>query len=292
MQASNATKYFTSNQLIGGVQQHITKMSFFQSLGQYVPSRCAKAPIIPPASANENPLQVASMNFTGVRILMSSDVNCHMAATIKHQRCYKKKIKDRATKLKLKKEQEEDAAKRLEEVKAIYPQCSKCKYHFKSDIFLERHVCSGIFVPKNALSMAMRYADSVLATRDFSVDGNVASVSALFPAVEGMPSYATFEANFQLGWAQVRKNMHPGFSSRVEEFIHDCWQEGVASRVKVSAEAVVARLAEEYTSRKIQLAELPVVGQVRGSYQSIGQRKIANDAGENSTLVKRGGAKH
>jgi hypothetical protein len=227
------------------------------------------------------------MNFTGVRILMSSDVNHHMAATIKHQRRYKKKKKDRATTLKLEKEQEEDAAKRLEEVKAIYPQCSKCKYHFKSDIFLERHVCSGIFVPKDALSMVMRYADSVLATRDFSVDGNVASVSALFPAVEGMPSYATFEANFQLGWAHVRKNMHPGFSSRVEEFIHDCWQEGVASRVKVSAEAVVARLAEEYTSRKIRLAELPVVGQVRGSYQSIGQRKIANDAGENSTLVRK-----
>ena len=60
-----ATKYFTSNQLIGGVQQHITKMSFFQSLGQYVPSRCANAPIIPPASANENPLHVAGMNFTG-----------------------------------------------------------------------------------------------------------------------------------------------------------------------------------------------------------------------------------
>ena len=121
---------------------------------------------------------------------MSSDVNRHMAATMKHQRRYKKKTKDRATKLKLKKEQEEDAAKRLEEVKAIYPQCSKFKYHFKSDIFLERHVCSGIFVPKNALSMAMRYAD-------FSVDGNVASVSGLFPPVEGMPSYATFEANFQ-----------------------------------------------------------------------------------------------
>ena len=128
--------------------------------------------------------------------------------------------------------------------------------------------------------MAMRYAD-------FSVDGNVASVSALFPPVEGMPSYATIEANMQLGWAQVRKIMHPGFSSRVEEFIHDCWQEGVASRVKVSAEAVVARIAEEYTSRKIRLAELPVVGQVRGSYQRIGQRKITNDAGENSTLVRK-----
>ena len=55
----------------------------------------------------------------------------------------------------------------------------------------------------------------------------------------------------------------------------------------MSAEAVVARLAEEYTSRKIGLAKLPVVGQVRGSYQSIGQHKIANDAGKNSTLVRK-----
>ena len=78
--------------------------------------------------------------------------------------------------------------------------------------------------------------------------------------------------------------MHPGFSSRVEEFILDCWQEGVASRVKVSAEAVVARLAEEYTSRKIRLAELPVVGQVSVKLQTM-QVKILHS-------LERGGAKH
>ena len=54
--------------------------------------------------------------------------------------------------------------------------------------------------PKMPLAwLCMRYADSILATRDFSVDGNVASMSALFPAVEGMPSYTTFEANFRIG---------------------------------------------------------------------------------------------
>ena len=52
----------------------------------------------------------------------------------------------------------------------------------------------------------------------------------------------------------------------------------------MSAEAVVARLAVEYTSSKIQLAALPIVGQVHGSNQTIGQRKIA---GENSTLVRK-----
>ena len=87
-----------------------------------------------------------------------------MAATIKHQRRYKKNTKDRETKLNLKTKQEEDAAKRLEEVKAIYPQCNKCKYHFKSDPFLEKHVCSGVFVPKDAVSMAMRYTNSILVT--------------------------------------------------------------------------------------------------------------------------------
>ena len=59
----------------------------------------------------------------------------------------------------------------------------------------------------------------------------------------------------------------------------------------MSAEAVVARLAEEYTSRKIRLAELPVVGQVRGSYQSIGQRKITMQVKILHSL-ERGGAKY
>ena len=253
-------------------------MSFFESLGQYVSSRCATAPVIPPASLHENPLHLSGMNFTGVCIHMSSDVKHHMAETRKHERRYKKRdSNDGVAKQKLKEKQEEDARK-LEEVKSIYPQCSKCKYHFKSDLFLERHVCSGVFMPRDALSMAMRYADSVLATRDFSVDGNLANVSALFPGGVVPSSYTTFEANFQLGWARVRRNMHPQFTTKVQEFIHRCWQEGVASRVKVSAEAVVARLEEEYASGKIRLAEIPVVGQVRGSYQSIGQRKITQVA--------------
>eukprot|EP00731_Ephydatia_muelleri_P012859 Em0007g169a len=49
--------------------------------------------------------------------------------------------------------------------------------------------------------------------------------------------------------------------------------EGIAGRAKVSAVAVVVRLTEEYLAGKIRLAELPVVGQVRTSYQSIGQSK-------------------
>ena len=56
-------------------------------------------------------------------------------------------------------------------------------------------------------------------------------------------------------------------------FIAHCWQEGIAGRAKVSAVVVVVRLTEEYLAGNIRLAELPVVGQVRTSYQSIGQSK-------------------
>ncbi|KAL5488941.1 hypothetical protein EMCRGX_G017969 [Ephydatia muelleri] len=49
--------------------------------------------------------------------------------------------------------------------------------------------------------------------------------------------------------------------------------EGIAGRAKVSADTVVVRLTEEYLAGNIRLAELPVVGQVRTSYQSIGQSK-------------------
>ena len=57
--------------------------------------------------------------------------------------------------------------------------------------------------------------------------------------------------------------MHPKFSSRVQQYIAHCWQEGIASCAKVSAEAVV-RLTDEQMAGRIRLAEVPVVGQVRG----------------------------
>ena len=93
----------------------------------------------------------------------------------------------------------------------------------------------------------------------------------LSPCSADSPMYATFEC--KVGWAQTRKAMLPEFSSKVRTFIAHCWQEGIAGRAKVSADAVVVRLTEEYLAGNIHLAELPVVGQVRTSYQSIGQSK-------------------
>ena len=118
----------------------------------------------------------------------------------------------------------------------------------------------------------MRYAGTIFATRDFSLPGCIANMSTLFSTPDSSPP-ATFECNFRVGWAQVHKAMHPIFSIRVQQFIARCWQEGIASRAKVSAEAVVVRLTNEHVAGRIRLAELPVVGQVRTSYQAIGQSK-------------------
>ena len=95
-------------------------------------------------------------------------------------------------------------------------------------------------------------------------------MSTLFTIADSL-MYATFEC--KVGWAQTRKAMLPEFSSKVRTFIAHCWQEGIAGRAKVSADAVVVHLTEEYLAGNIRLAELPVVGQVRTSYQSIGQSK-------------------
>ena len=160
------------------------------------------------------------------------------------------------------------------EVRKIYPQCNTCKYHFKSEVFLKKHACCGACQSKDALSVAMRYAGTILATRDFSLSGCIANMSTLFSTLDSSPP-ATFECNFRVVWAQVRKAMHPIFSISVQQFIARCWQEKIiARRAKVSAEAaVVVRLTDEHVAGRIRLTELPVVGQVRTSYQAIGQSK-------------------
>eukprot|EP00731_Ephydatia_muelleri_P004241 Em0002g417a len=71
-------------------------------------------------------------------------------------------------------------------------------------------------------------------------------------------------------------------TTRVEEFIAKCWQEGESkivngkkekSHLKVSAEAVQSRLVVQYEEGQLRLSEVPVIGQVRLVYQRIGQNE-------------------
>ena len=94
-------------------------------------------------------------------------------------------------------------------------------YHFANNYKLKNHRCNGDQVRKDAITLAMVYANSLLATRDFSVSGQAtAMISSTI--VLGKPTYSSFEGNFFPGWAHSRKNLNPQLSNRVEEFIAQC----------------------------------------------------------------------
>ena len=68
----------------------------------------------------------------------------------------------------------------LNAIQVEYPQCTDCSYHFKSQILLEGHVCGGLQEPKDTLSIAMRHANNLLATLDFTIRGAINQPSSMF----------------------------------------------------------------------------------------------------------------
>ena len=151
--------------------------------------------------------------------------------------------------------------------------------------------CSGV-------SMAVHYTNEVLSTRDFTVDG-LARAMITSITNPGTSTYASFEVNFIAGWAQCQKNQHPELSTRVQDFIAQCWCTGeesivegsaVKSRLKVSAEAVQAKLASQYTDGLLLLSEVPVVSQIEAVYQKIGQRKHPEHESKKRSRIIRNGS--
>ena len=170
----------------------------------------------------------------------------------------------------------------MKTIQAVYPQCTNCHYHFKSQTLLDKHMCDGIREPQDALSIAMRHANELLSKMDLSVDGAIAHASNIFVDDAGEIPYATFEPNFYSGWAHTRKNMHPELTSTVTHIIHECWKAGECNdsgKVKISADGVYARLEEMQSQKIIRLSELPLVGKIRAVYQSIGTKSQALLAG-------------
>ena len=185
----------------------------------------------------------------------------------------------------------------MKDVCSIYPQCTLCQCHFKTALGRERHKCKGPPMQCSGVSMAVHYANEVLSTRDFTVDGQA---RAMITSITnpGTSTYASFEVNFIAGWAHCQKNQHPELSTRVQDFIAQCWRtceesivEGsaVKSRLKVSAEAVQAKLASQYTDGLLLLSEVPVVSQIRAVYQKIGQRKHPeHESRKRSRIIRNG----
>ena len=172
-------------------------------------------------------------------------------------------------------------------------------HHSATPLGRERHKCNGTGPPMqcSGVSMAVHYANEVLSTRDFTVDGQA---RAMITSITnpGTSTYASFEVNFIAGWAHCQMNQHPEFSTRVQDFIAQCWCTGeesivegsaVKSRLKVSAEAVQAKLASQYTDGLLLLSEVPVVSQIRAVYQKIGQHKHPeHESRKRSRIIRNG----
>ena len=195
-----ASEYTTSTSVISNIEQQVTTLNLFRNMGQDIPSKTMTIPVIQPASMDVNPFQQAGVNFTGVTVVMSSDLHSDMTVLIKaqcHFTCQKRNNKSRSEQKREKKK--EDAALKLGEVKKIYPQCNTWTYYFafKSEVFLNKHACCGTYLSKDALSVAMRYADTILASRDFTLSSCISNMSTLFSSQHTSP-YTTFSCNFQV----------------------------------------------------------------------------------------------
>ena len=273
-------------------------VSFFHNLGQSVPSLIKKLTTAPCSSYEQDPFGNPGTNFSGCK------VQFHNMGSERHTtraRSRYTSIPAKKSKRQLKKEEMEcTKMEAIKEIYSIFPQCELCHRHFKSAYCKKKHKCKGSTSQSNAIRTALHYADKVLATRDFTLDGQ-SEVMITTVRTNEVSVHASFEGNFHLGWAHCTKNQHPQLSKRVEEFIAQCWQEGlgqavegstVKSRHKVSAEAVQARLVAQYTGGLLLLSEVPVVGQIRLVYQKIGQRKYPAEQEGSRRGVKRGRTSH
>eukprot|EP00731_Ephydatia_muelleri_P035072 Em0095g2a len=232
---------------------------FYNSLGQKVPSKCVS---IPSCEASHE-IGSKSVNFTGVTVLLSSDntSNCEQAKKDKKRYMYKRGSLEVSKHRKQLIENQSKDERALDMIRAIYPQCAKCLYHFKSPQLLKKHVCTGTRESWDALSVAMRHADHLLATMDFSITGAIDQTASMFLDDGDTPPYATFEPNFFAGWAHTKKNMHPELTTKVRSVIHECWRAGEnkeLGKVKISAAGVYDRFEEMQLQKTIRLSELSI----------------------------------
>ena len=116
------------------------KILFYNCLGQKIPSLSVHVPSCH-ASSLITPMGEDGINFTGVTVLLNSDSNdaCTKVRMVKKR--YTERTKSNKELQKMEKQKEHEEA--LRQIRAVYPQCSKCFYHYKSQKLLDKHICGG-----------------------------------------------------------------------------------------------------------------------------------------------------
>ena len=200
---SGIFEYYAAQYATTDSQQHI---KFYNCLGQKVPSACVPIPSCH-ATSLINAMGEEGINFTDVAVLLNNFSESTGVQVRKDKGRYKKRTKGISQREMQRVQKQHEDEKALKRIQAVYPQCTVCLYHFKSQLLLAKHVCSEVMEHQDVLSIAMRYANTLLATMEFTVSGAVDQASNLLTDDSNL-TYATFEFNFYAG-PEVRQGPVP-----------------------------------------------------------------------------------
>ncbi|KAL5496895.1 hypothetical protein EMCRGX_G013267 [Ephydatia muelleri] len=227
---------------------------FYNCLGQSIPSLCVNV-LSCHAFSLITPMGEYGINFTGVTVLLNSDSDDASTKVRVVKNRYAKRATCSSNKELQRMEERQEYEETMRQIRAVYPQCSQCFYHYKSQKLLDKHVCGGEQQCQDALSTAMRHADKLLAQMNFTISGAINKASHI--GASDAVTFATFEPNFYSGWAYVKRNMQPELTTRVKTIINECWKAGESKEqgtAKISADGVFSRLEEMEKQKAIRLS--------------------------------------
>ena len=117
-------------------------MIMYYSLGRKVPSLIAFFPLFHAASLIA-PIGEESINFTGVNVMLKSDSH-DSCVQVRKKRRYRKKCRGISQREELRVQKQRANEEAMKTLQAVYPRCTNCHYHFKSQTLLDKHICDGI----------------------------------------------------------------------------------------------------------------------------------------------------
>lgn len=188
--------------MLPSTSQKMQNILFYNGLGQTIPSACVHLPSCL-ASSLITPMGEDGIHFTGVAVLLNSDNDGACTKVRMEKKWYTKRSKCTSKREMQRMAQQREHEEALRQIKALYPQCSDCHYHFKSQKLLDKHRCGGAQQCVDALSIAMRHADKLLAQMNLTVHGAIDRASLIGTGSE-MP-LPKIEPNFYSGWADTRR---------------------------------------------------------------------------------------
>ena len=77
-----------------------------------------------------------SINFTGVSVMLNSDRHDSCAQVIKEKRRYRNRCRGISQREELRVQKLHADEEAMKTIQAVYPQCTKCLYHFKSQLYI------------------------------------------------------------------------------------------------------------------------------------------------------------